>query len=67
MPIQPINKSWLEDIDLKRAGETFFALGRQREATWTELRNRWEYAHAVRAALALVAFAALLLGMKIGS
>ncbi len=65
--IHPINKRWLEGAELKNAGETFFALGGQRSWSWTELRNRWEFALTARATLALVAFATLLLGMKIAS
>jgi hypothetical protein len=35
-----------------------------RTPAWTELRNRWEYAHVARAGLALVSFIALIIAIS---
>ena len=52
----PVNNFWLKDVELKGAGATFFAIdlvGRPGDDNWTQLRNRWESSHAVRAALTI--------------
>jgi hypothetical protein len=58
---QPVNKFWLRDQPLGRAGAAFFRPDRRRAdgRDWTQLRDQWERSHVVRAALALVALAAL--------
>jgi hypothetical protein len=61
----PVNNFWLKDVELKGAGRGFFAfdpLGRARGDTapdWTELRDRWELSHIVRAGLSFLALALL--------
>lgn len=63
--VQPINKRWLEGKQqLTGASATFFSVGGRREGTWEDLRDRREYAHATRAALAILGLVALLVGMK---
>src|SRR5688572_24422100 len=60
--LQPVNKVWLQKQKMGVAGNTFFATGRGntlRDADWTSLRTRWEYAHIARAALAMFALIAL--------
>jgi hypothetical protein len=59
--IHPINKVWLADQNLEGAGQAFFAVGggAVRSDDWTRLRDRWEYSHVARAALALVSLTAL--------
>ena len=62
--VQPVNKFWLEDAELKGLGESFFSRdpfgGHRIEADakpdWIALRDRWEWSHAARAALGLLAF-----------
>jgi hypothetical protein len=52
----PVNNFWLKDVELKGAGASFFAIdlmGRPGDDDWTQLRNRWESSHAVRAALTM--------------
>jgi hypothetical protein len=66
MVIQPINKHWLKEQKLTGAAAAFFAVGGSTEGRWSELRDRWEYAHAARAALALLSLLALLVGLKVG-
>jgi hypothetical protein len=60
---QPVNKTWLRDQDLNRAGAKFFGTdkkqGRAAPRDWTELRDRWEYSHVVRGVLSFVALALL--------
>lgn len=65
----PVNKFWLRDQELGRAGGGFFAFdprGRGRgesdgdgDDLWIHYRNRWEYSHIVRALLALIALVVL--------
>lgn len=58
---QPVNRVWLADQKLGRAGSMFFASGKAAAVTldWTVLRDRWEGSHAVRAVLATLAVLAL--------
>ena len=66
--IHPVNKIWVKDMPLSSAASGFFSFGRlspgsnARPPEWTDLRNRWEYAHAIRAVLALCSFVALVIG-----
>jgi hypothetical protein len=61
----PVNNFWLKDVELKGASRGFFAfdpLGRARGGAapdWTELRDRWELSHIVRAGLSFLALALL--------
>lgn len=62
--VQPVNNFWLKDAELKGMGAGFFShdpFGGHRievavKPDWTMLRDRWEWSHAVRAALGLLAF-----------
>jgi hypothetical protein len=64
--VQPVNKVWLQGESLSQAGSRFFSLGKTsahqgtEAPAWTALRNRWEYSHVARAALAMTSFIALL-------
>jgi hypothetical protein len=59
----PVNRFWLKDVDLTGFSGGFFGfdpLARSGAADeWTQLRNRWELSHVVRAAFALVSFVLL--------
>jgi hypothetical protein len=58
----PVNNFWLKDFALKGAGKSFFAFAAERgdaAPDWTVLRDRWEYSHVARAALAFVGFTLL--------
>ena len=61
----PVNSFWLKDTKLGSAGGGFFgsdplrAKNGNRPADWTDLRDRWEYSHIVRAALGLASLAFL--------
>jgi hypothetical protein len=59
--IHPVNKVWTKGLDLTSASRSFFAAGANDapEDDWTELRERWEYAHATRAFLNFAALALL--------
>jgi hypothetical protein len=55
-----VNKFWVADQKLGKAGAAFFnPAGESAGADWARLRNRWEYSHVARACCALVAFIAL--------
>jgi hypothetical protein len=58
---QPVNKVWLRDESLNRAGAAFFSAGGNvgAEENWTRLRDRWERSHIARAVCAMIALAAL--------
>ena len=64
----PVNKFWLQDEKLSGFGSSFFSFGTSKEETrpvrWTELRDRWEYSHVVRAGFAFVSLLALLIAIS---
>ncbi|MDX8524473.1 DUF1772 domain-containing protein [Mesorhizobium sp. MSK_1335] len=70
---QPINKHWLQDVELTSPAKRFFATegnaGARLRPTqeWTVLRNRWELSHVVRAALALLSLILLTTAIAIHS
>jgi hypothetical protein len=59
----PVNNFWLKDFELKGFGAAFFSFASRtsskRHPDWTELRNRWEYSHVLRAGLGLLSFLVL--------
>lgn len=58
--VHPVNKVWVKDMNLKGGSRSFFDAGKAGpQADWKASRNRWEYSHAVRAALNLAALALL--------
>jgi Domain of unknown function (DUF1772) len=59
--VHPVNKVWTRGMDLEGASRNFFAAGGEEEPEddWTDLRERWEYAHATRAFLNFAALALL--------
>lgn len=66
MLTHPVNNFWLEDVELKNAGRGFFAFdpfgrsaGGEAAPDWTELRDRWEGSHIVRAGFSMLALTLL--------
>jgi hypothetical protein len=64
----PLNKVWLRGEKVAQAGAKFFALGspdrdKASGLAWTALRDRWEYSHVARAALALVSLVAVVVAV----
>ena len=58
--IHPVNKVWLKDEKLDRAGGRFFAAGGATgEGDWRALRDRWEWSHVMRAVLEMSSLVAL--------
>jgi hypothetical protein len=65
----PVNNFWVRGEKLGRLGSGFFSLGASKQgsgsgnraADWKQLRDRWEYSHVARAALAFVSFVALVI------
>ena len=64
----PVNKFWLVGENLSGFSAGFFSFasagkaprrGEARAATWTDLRDRWEYSHVVRAGFSAVSLIAL--------
>lgn len=64
---QPVNRCWLKNQKLNKAGAKFFDTGHTNttrrmdlvDADWRHLRNRWEYSHIARAVLSVIAFIAI--------
>lgn len=58
LAIHPVNRFWLKGERLPAASARFFAVGNRGmvgehdTGDWISLRDRWEYSHVVRAALA---------------
>ncbi len=64
----PINRAWLEGVDTGKFAAGFFSFGSGRSSDkpdWTQLRDRWEYSHLLRAALAFAAFASLVIALHL--
>jgi hypothetical protein len=62
----PVNKVWVKDEKLSKSGGAFFAAGNTTAAgDWTELRDRWEWSHVARAALAVASLVALVVATVI--
>jgi hypothetical protein len=68
--IHAVNKIWMHGASLSSAGSGFFGLGQgqiqsgSRAPEWRDLRNRWEYGHVARAALAAMSFIALVIAIS---
>jgi len=66
----PVNNFWLQGEKLGAIGSGFFAVGKRggrgetRPGDWMDLRNRWEYSHVARAALAGLSFTALVVAVS---
>jgi hypothetical protein len=64
----PVNNFWLKDFQLKGFGRSFFGIGKRvdsSQADWTDLRDRWEYSHLIRAALGSASFALLIVSLAL--
>lgn len=68
-----MNKYWLKDTRLQGLGGEFFALDPLKKGAaideggqgWIRLRDRWEYSHVWRAALAVIALISLIVSTAI--
>ncbi len=68
--VHPVNDFWLKNSDTKlnTLGTKFFHSGAHvldSPEGWTQLRDRWEYGHMLRAGLVSVSFLALLFAVAI--
>ena len=72
----PVNQVWLKGEKLSSFGSGFFSFGKirltgrqqsTREPDWTELRDRWEYSHVIRAGFAFVSFMAILVALLLNA
>jgi hypothetical protein len=62
----PVNKVWVKDVQLGKSGGTFFGAGNTTATgDWTALRDRWEWSHVARAALAVASLVALVVATVI--
>jgi hypothetical protein len=46
---QPVNRYWLQNTELSRAATRFFDTGSATAGEWTDMRDRWERSHVLRA------------------
>lgn len=54
---QPVNAAWTRDMNLQGLSGLFFSLFPiEISGDWTRLRDIWEYSHASRALLGMIAF-----------
>ncbi len=68
----PVNRFWLKGETLGSFGFGFFSFGAKRSSSqkethqtdWTEFRNRWEYSHVARAALAMLSLICLVIAFS---
>ncbi|TPK55912.1 DUF1772 domain-containing protein [Mesorhizobium sp. B2-4-19] len=66
--IHPVNKYWMEGAALGASGAAFFEVGEKGDGPkprWTELRDRWEYAHVARAVLTSIGLLALVISLVV--
>lgn len=67
----PVNKFWMKDQQVSKAGAGFFSSDpmKRGQATergvddWKVFRNRWEYSHVLRATLTVIALIALIVAV----
>jgi len=63
--VHPVNKHWMKGEAVSMSAAAFFGAGGAQATApdWTALRNRWEYAHVVRAVLASASLLALVISL----
>lgn len=65
----PVNRVWLKEEQLSKAGSAFFRMNsgteQLRTTEWTLLRDRWERSHLARAVLVTVALALLVCALAL--
>jgi hypothetical protein len=67
----PVNNFWLEGVAISRGGARFFATDPLNRGAnlgptpWTELRDRWEHSHVLRAALAFLSLTLLVVAVSL--
>lgn len=54
----PVNGVWTKGLKMSGAGSAFFRSARGRDASWTRLRDAWEWSHVARAGLMFLSLAA---------
>lgn len=67
---QPANKVWTQNMKMGAAGAGFFKAGpgsHDISGDWISVRDRWEWSHVARAALATIAFLSLLTALALRS
>ena len=67
----PVNKFWVKDIAMSKAGSRFFGVAaadrndNRPAPDWKVLRDRWEYSHVVRAVLGLTSEVLLVIAIAL--
>jgi len=66
---QPVNRYWVKDLELEKAGSRFFAVDPFRlssaQPDWTYLRDRWEFSHVLRAVFGVASLILLVTAIAI--
>ncbi len=64
---QPVNRHWLEAQELGGSAKRFFDTSAAPEPAgdWTEMRDRWERSHELRAIAAMTAFVLLVVAVAL--
>ena len=70
MMTHPVNNFWLEGTALSGAGARFFSADPLKRSdtigsarNWTDLRDRWEYSHVIRTAIAFLSLTLLVIAV----
>lgn len=60
----PVNQVWMSSVSSGGAARRFFSSGTiASDDHWEQLRDRWERSHVIRAALAVIGFISLAIGV----
>ncbi|OSZ71136.1 hypothetical protein [Hydrogenophaga sp.] len=59
----PVNSHWLKGTDLDGVSSMFFGWFASPDATWTHMRNVWEWSHVARAIVSFLGFLSMTLSI----
>ena len=67
--VHPVNKVWIAGVETSASAQRFFSTGSHADpgqtASWTRLRDRWEWGHVARSVLAILGLAVLVAGVSV--
>ena len=63
---QPVNRYWLQNTELSGVATRFFETGAAPVGDWTEMRERWERSHVLRAIASVLGLLLLAWAVALG-
>jgi hypothetical protein len=63
---QPVNRHWLQNTELSGVATRFFETGAAAAGDWTEMRDRWERSHVLRAIASVLGLLLLAWAVALG-